>query len=202
MVDDDMFIDALDLDSPEIALLQNDRRILCLSCRMSPRMDVFFMKNRPQQVPRFGPGRTWKWKGLKGDWGYPMSAGGMHIFRTPDLVDAVVGCEYSSPNTFEDHALLERPPARPLMVCFEEAKVFCAAVNKVQTLNENRHSNSFPLAVLNETFLSGKRLSPHTHHQWRSRSPHGEARYEWLPEEVGVGDGGRGSSSGGSVGQG
>jgi len=180
LVDDDMFIDYLSLDSAEFAAFRAKRRILCLSCRMSPRMDFFYMKNLPVKPPRFRRNRTWRWKGQPGDWGYPMSAGGMHIFRTEDLARPVLRGEYWNPNTFEGRALMPNPPRRPLMICFEEAKVFCAAVNKVQTVNQNRHAGSYPPEELNSIFLAGRRLSCDKHHQIRTRSPHGEVAYEWI----------------------
>ena len=72
------------------------------------------------------------------------------------------------------------PPRRPLMICFEGAKVFCAAVNKVQTANQNRYADIYPVEVLNSMFLSGRRLSCDSSHRVQTRSPHGEVAYEWI----------------------
>jgi hypothetical protein len=179
LVDDDMFIDHLTLESPEFRELQTNRKILCLSCRMAPGMDFFYMKQVETQQPRFRSDRTWRWKRARGDWGYPMSAGGMHIFRTFDLEHAVAESEYRNPNTFEDWALLPNAPRRPFMICFGHAKVFCVAVNKVQTVNKNRHANTYPVDHLNSEFLAGRRLSSKAFHGLKTRSPHGELTYVW-----------------------
>ena len=179
LVDDDMFIDHLTLDSPEFGALRRSPKILCLSCRMAPGMDFFYMKQIEVPQPRFRADRTWRWKRVRGDWGYPMSAGGMHIFRSSDLERAVVESEYHNPNTFEDWALLPNAPRRPFMICFERAKVFCVAVNRVQTVNQNRHANTYPVEVLNSEFLAGRRLSSQAFQGLKTRSPHGELTYVW-----------------------
>ena len=180
LVDDDIFIDHLTLDSVEFHRFASDRRVLALSGRMCPRLDYFYMKDVTVRPPRFGPDRTWRWKGLAGDWGYPMSVSGLHIFRTDDLYTPVVETPYTNPNTFEGRALLKHPPRRPLMICYAEAKVFCVAVNKVQTVNQNRHADSYPVERLNTLFLDGRRLSCANHHLIRRRSAHGELEYEWT----------------------
>lgn len=180
LVDDDMFIDDLTLESPEFRTFASKPRILCLSCRMCPRLDYFYVKNLDVPPPRFKRDRRWRWKGLRGDWGYPMSVSGLHVFRTEDLARPILESGYWNPNTFEGRALMPNPPRRPFMICFEEAKVFCVAVNKVQTVNQNRHSNSYPVEELNSRFLDGRRLSCANNHRVRMRSAHGEVAYEWM----------------------
>jgi hypothetical protein len=114
-----------------------------------------------------------------------MSVSGLHIFRSADLAEGIRDGEYRNPNTFEKYGLVAHTPRRPLMVCFEEAKVFCVAVNRVQTVNQNRSADTYPVEELNSRFLNGHRLSCAGHHRIRMRSAHGEIAYEWQEPSPG-----------------
>jgi hypothetical protein len=98
----------------------------------------------------------WFWKGLPGDFGYPMSLDA-NIFRTDDIFPLACNLKYENPNTFEG-VLAVNPINRPYMICYPESKVMNIPVNKVQTANGN-HCGNISSDFLNREFTNLKMIS-------------------------------------------
>lgn len=183
LVDDDVFLDDLTLESQEFKTFTQNTAIACLSPRMAPYVTFCYTANIPAPPPAFGPGlKIWNWQDPKlcGDWNYPMSIASFHVFRREDLARPINIGNFRAPNSFEGTCLAPNPPNhRPLMICYENAKCFCVTNNRVQTENGNRHENSAPLDQLNAAFVAGKRLSPHANYLHKANTAHGPAKYIW-----------------------
>lgn len=174
LVDDDVFVDYMTLDSPEVKAFMRNPTILCVSPRIAPYVNFCYTQNAPQPPPaHFYEERSWEWNGLFGDWGYPMSIAAFHIFRTLDLAKAINNVYFPAPNYLEGVCLDPNRPNRPLMICFETSKCITATNNRVQSVNTNRNENTNPLDKTNEVFLSGKRLDPDANHQTKLNMCHG-----------------------------
>jgi hypothetical protein len=181
LVDDDVFIDDITLESPEFKLFLENPKIACLSGRMAPYIDFCYTANIPTNPPKFNPDGTWDWtdSSLKGDWNYPCSIASFHVFHKEDLAPAINDGNYRAPNTFEA-ALASAPPIhRPLMICFNRAKCYCGTNNRVQTENMNRNENTHPIDSLNVMFTMGRRLSPTKNYGLMSNTAHGPVKYSW-----------------------
>jgi hypothetical protein len=179
LVDDDVFIDEVSLDSPEFKLFLENPKIACLSGRMAHYINFCYTANIEAPQPKFNPDRTWDWTTpeLKGDWNYPQSIASFHIFHKEDLAHAINHGNYRAPNTFE--AALIPPIHRPLMICFERAKCYCGTNNRVQTENMNRNENTHPIDSMNVMFTMGRRLSPTANYHLESNTAHGPVKYIW-----------------------
>jgi SAM-dependent methyltransferase len=176
LVDDDVFKQPFTLDTPEFARFANDSSIMCLSLRMCPRMDYCYTRDFHTPIPVFEAGNVWEWRGLKGDWGYPMSIDG-HIFRSAELVPQLHHLDFKDPNTFED-ALARHPLPNPKAICFDESRVINLPVNRVQDTAPNRHG-AITAESLNARYLSGSRLSLDTVAGVANPSPHHELPLLW-----------------------
>jgi len=182
LVDDDVMINDLTLQCPEFQEFLNNSQIACFSGRMSPHINYCYTANIPAPQPKFNTNRTWNWQdpSLRGDWNYPMSIASFHVFRRDDLTKTINIEPFSSPNYFEQ-ALANNPPMnRPLMICCETAKFYCATLNRVQNDNANRNENSAPLDILNREFVAGRRLSPTANYNLMSNAAHGKVYYVWI----------------------
>jgi hypothetical protein len=122
---------------------------------MHPRISYCYTEKRETKAPEVVDG-LWLWKGLPGDWGYPMSVDG-HIYRTSQLKPVINSLNFSNPNTFEG-ILDQHRIDLPYMVCLDNSPLLNIPVNKVQTANGN-HCGSISAEYLNEVYLSGRQIS-------------------------------------------
>ena len=178
LVDDDVFIDNFSINDPEIQEFFNNEDISCVSPRMAPYINFCYTQNKPQPPPIFNEKRMWKWKEAVHDWNYPTSIASFHIFRTKDLV-FLNTMPFKGPNSLEGNMCGMYPQNRNYMICYNHAKCFCAATNKIQCENNNRHENSNSLEDLNTGFINGERLSPDINDKYTFNMAHGPIKYEW-----------------------
>lgn len=179
IVDDDIFINDMSLDMTEFKEFDNNPFIATLSPRLHPNVNFCYTQNAPAQQPIYNEKRMWKWReNCSGDHNYPWSVAAFHIFRKCDIL-SLNNMQFKAPNTFEA-ALCNVPfTARDWMICFENAKTFTGANNRIQFENNNRNENSHPIEELNKIFLSGKRLSVNANHGLVRNMCHGPVTYIW-----------------------
>jgi hypothetical protein len=177
LVDDDIFINHFSIDTPEFKTFESNPNIYCLSPRLAPYINYCYTEKKPQPAPQFNADRTWNWKGLVGDWGYPPSIASFQIFRTARL-QYLNGIHFRSPNYLEG-GMCGNMPSEDLMICFETQKCICSTGNKVQVDNANHHDNTHSVEELNMGFVNGKRLSTEANDGLRYNMCHGPLRYDW-----------------------
>jgi hypothetical protein len=136
--------------------------VLCLSLRLQPGLTHCYPQNCDNVIPEIAADGTFRWgrrkwlwyRGIPGDYGYPMSLDG-HVFRTADILPLLHRLDYTNPNTLELQLSLYPAWNRPLMACLPRSPVMNIPVNVVQSSWENRHGR-ISAAELNEKFLSGR----------------------------------------------
>ena len=175
-----MFIDKISLNDKEMIEFFNNSTISTISPRLSKRVNYCYTQNAPAIAPIMNEKNIWNWRDGKcsGDWNYPFSVAAFHIFRKSDL-ECLRMHNFRAPNTFE--AAMNSVPftGRDNMICYNGAKCFTAANNKVQIENNNRHENSHSIEYLNKIFLDGHRLSPIVNQNMKSNACHGPVNYLW-----------------------
>lgn len=149
LVDDDVMIKPFDENCPELEEFKTNQDIVGLSLRLAPYYE---------DAPKF-QNNTWSWRGLKHDWGYPMSVSA-HIFRKQDILPIIVNGVFNTPNDLEV-LLRKNPPNKPIMMCMDRPSIINVPANQVQTkYRQNRFKNmGIPAEGINEKFLSGLRIS-------------------------------------------
>lgn len=180
-VDDDVFKEPFELDTPEFHAFVSDPEIACLSLRMCPRLDRCYTMNELTAPPPFERGTVWRWLGEGGDWGYPMSLE-FHIFRREQILPLISELEFFNPNSFEA-GLATRPHVPPKMICFSESKIVNLPVNRVQDTFPNRHSGTHSQQDLNDGFVAGRRLALGPIAGFRNVSVHQEMELSWEGDE-------------------
>lgn len=148
-VDDIVWKEPFSLNCKEFENFKKDKSILTLSLRLHPNLIYCYTAN-VNMIPLLN--NVWNWRGLPGDYGYPMSLDG-HFFRTEEIIGLLKGMPYSNPNQLE--ALLAMYPInKPKMICCEKSIIFNNPCNKVQTNNPNKHGD-VTAEYLNQEFING-----------------------------------------------
>ena len=166
--DDDIFINPFFYNSIEFSEFQAKNKIYSLSLRLTPEHNYCYTCDKKMEVPEkysesclYSEPFKWDWTKAELDYGYPFSVDG-HIFRTKDIEQFIMECNYKNPNEFEaviatnlNNQRMNFP--KPLMMCPPKQVIVNNAVNIVQTAWKNRSGNQLPESLI-RAFLEGKRI--------------------------------------------
>lgn len=182
LVDDDVFVDYISLEDQEIKKFMSNDNFICLSPRISPGVNFCYTQNKPQLPPKFIEPGVWNWTdgSINGDWCYPLSIAGFHLFKTSVISPIINRIEFRAPNSFEGSMEGLAPRDKNLMICYQTCKVITGTDNKVQTENGNSCDNTHSVDDLNSRFLSGKRLSTDANHKKVLNMCHGPLKLEFV----------------------
>lgn len=156
LVDDSFFcVPFLHKDFIDTGFAQRDD-VATLSLRMG--LNINSGINGGMEKPRFISTRPllWEWQGKSGGWGYPMTVDA-HIYHTQMLKVKLPTLYFNGPNTLES-IMVNSPLQAPLMMAFNQSKVFNCPLNRVQNSFLNAHMG-IAAESLNLQFLQNKRLS-------------------------------------------
>lgn len=152
-VDDDVFKEHFDFYDKQMDIFSWNEGILCRSLRLHKNLNYCYTLQLPIKPPAFGSDNVFTWRGLKGDYGYPMSLDG-HIFRTKDILHHIDGLDYKNPNMLE--GLMARHPGnKSLMICYDKSVIINNPINRVQNISKNIHGN-ISAEELNNRFINGE----------------------------------------------
>jgi hypothetical protein len=165
LVDDNIFVRPFSLRLIVEALEQQPSAI-GFSLRVGRNTTRCYSMNCAQPLPEFQPvaaGLRFRWVGQTGDFGYPIEVSSS-VYRLADLIGLLRSLPYTNPNRLEQ--VLSSSSSlfalsKPNLLCFDHSVAFCAPVNKVQSILDNRsgiqegHSSE----ALNELFLDGHRIN-------------------------------------------
>ena len=160
LVDDDVFVDKFDMNTSLYKAFLLDSETVCLNLRMSPQINVCFtkgIKTPPPILESYHEGFKWNWKGLPGEWGYPMSVTS-HIFRTKEYRELLKHASFHNPPSLESVTMKRKPNNKPFMICYDKAKTIDIPLNSVQKHETKKHMH-ISQEGLNAQFLFGKSIS-------------------------------------------
>jgi uncharacterized Rmd1/YagE family protein len=153
-----------------------DPKMACLSLRLGQNITSHYIKGA-SPPPEITNG-AWEWAGKNIDWGYPMSAGSGHIFRTIDIAPIIKNGTYDTPTEFED-AMNAMKIKRPKMFCYNHSKVVNFAVNRVQTKRETL-CGQITARELNDAYLKNKQIDLEQFHYYENETAHVILKeFEW-----------------------
>ena len=164
LVDDNLFIRPFRLQ--EIAgTLRAHPDAIGFSLRLGRNTTSCYSMQCEQPLPDFeaaAPGLRFAWSGQVGDFGYPLEVSSS-VYRSADLITLLRSLPYNNPNRLEQglsaaSGLYAR--RLPTLLCFEQSVAFCAPVNKVQSILDNRSGaqEEYSSESLNNLFLDGYRV--------------------------------------------
>lgn len=164
LVDDNIFIRPFSL--PEMAAaLSSDPQAIAFSLRVGTNTTSCYSMQCDQPLPAFenvASGLRFSWPGQVGDFGYPLEVSSS-VYRSRDLIPLLRRLPYSNPNRLEQglaaaSALYSR--SLPKLLCFNLSVAFCAPINKVQSIVDNRSGGepSYSSEALQSLFSDGFRV--------------------------------------------
>ena len=144
LVDDNIFCRSFSLESATRALDARPQAI-GFSLRLGRNTTYCYPLDSQQCTPRFAAigdcVLAFDWTTAECDFGYPLEVSSS-IYRASRIARILAGLSFSNPNTLEGRlaGTARQSWARrtPELLCFERSVAFCNAVNKVQTVCENR----------------------------------------------------------------
>jgi len=175
-VDDIIWKNKFSIQDIEFKNFENNQNILTLSLRLHPNLTYCYAASvnmKPLST------NVWNWRGLPGDFGYPMSVDG-HLYRTNEIIGLVKGLQYKNPNQFEA-ILAAYPINKPLISCYNKSIIFNNPCNKVQTNNPNKHGN-ISAEYLNQEFLNGNIIDLEPYRGLDNESCHKEMPVRFIKE--------------------
>lgn len=177
LMDDDVYVRPFRTNDAEFREFARDKDIVALVLRMAPYMDYCYCINARTKPPKFERNRTWRWRGLIGDWCYPHSVDGT-IWRTSTVRGVLAHVRWTYLHQLEP--ALRMAMSGPLAICYDKPRLLNVANNSVQdTVKTNRHAGGDAMALC-ERFLGGERILPDNIEAADPSSPHFEIEYEWA----------------------
>ena len=165
MVDDNLFVRSFCLQQV-VDMLDSCPDAIGFSLRVGRNTTSCYSMQCEQPLPQFeslSPGLRFQWAGQVGDFGYPLEVSSS-VYRVADLIPLLRALPYSNPNRLEQGlasatGLFAR--RMPVLLCFEQSVAFCAPVNKVQSVLDNRSGAQaeYSSETLNTLFLDGYRIN-------------------------------------------
>lgn len=143
LVDDNIFVG--DFCLPDLTeAMDGHPDAIGFSLRLGANTVYSYSLDKKQAIPAFqetgGDICTFNWTKADGDFSYPLEVSSS-LYRTSDILDVIGPHDFTNPNTLE--ALLAGmarrfTDSRPSLLCFRRSVSFCAPVNMVQTVYDNR----------------------------------------------------------------
>lgn len=165
LVDDNLFIRDFSLNDVTREL-ESSPSALGFSLRVGKNTTYCYSNRCDQRLPAFreksGGVLQFRWPGEQGDFNYPLEVSSS-VYRTTDIIGLLRNLPYSNPNRLEQGLSVSSKlfsGRRPDLLCFEKSVAFCAPVNKVQSVLDNRAGSAeeYSSSALNEMFLAGRRI--------------------------------------------
>jgi hypothetical protein len=180
LVDDNLFIRPFRLEEIGNALSTYPDAI-GFSLRVGRNTTSCYSMQCDQPLPEFEaspPVLRFAWSGQVGDFGYPLEVSSS-VYRCSDLAPLLRRIPYNNPNRLEQglsaaSGLYSR--RLPTLLCFELSVAFCAPVNKVQSILNNRSGSQdhYSSESLNALFLEGFRVDVAALREFMPRAAHEE----------------------------
>ncbi|MCT0209048.1 hypothetical protein [Synechococcus sp. CS-1332] len=164
LVDDNIFVRPFSFHAIVEALEQQPSAI-GFSLRVGRNTTTCYSMSCTQPLPEFMPvegGLRFRWVGQTGDFGYPIEVSSS-VYRLADLIGLLRTLPYTNPNRLEQ--VLSSSSSlfafsKPDLLCFDRSVAFCAPINKVQTILDNRagENDGYSSESLLERFFDGQRV--------------------------------------------
>ena len=189
LVDDNIFCRPFSIAAATTALEARPRAI-GFSLRLGRNTTYCYMRDMRQRVPHFEPidqrVLAFDWISAEGDFGYPLEVSSS-VYRGPQTARILARLSFSNPNTLEVHfansAMRYWAQRLPELLCFEQSVTFCNAVNKVQTVYDNRAGGEVELSAheLARRFDSGLRIDTGAFAGFTPNACHCDVPFSFVP---------------------
>ena len=192
LVDDNVFCRPFSIMAATRALDARPRAI-GFSLRLGRNTTYCYALDSQQHVPQLeviGDGVfAFDWTSAECDFGYPLEVSSS-IYRGTQVARVLAGLRFSNPNNLEGRLAgsARRSCARrsPELLCFEQSVTFCNAVNKVQTVYDNRAGEKDELSAreLAKRFDAGLRIDTRAFAGFTPDACHCDVPFSFIRDEA------------------
>lgn len=164
-VDDNIFLRKFSLSACVVALKQNNQAI-GVSLRLGKNTNYCYALNRNQNVPTMHKLTNslliYRWVEQEHDFAYPLELSSS-IYRTKQILPLLEKANYGNPNELEYQmacANVVYSKILPELICYDFSRTFCAPINIVQNIYDNRAGDRryYSAESLLKLYLRGKRV--------------------------------------------
>lgn len=166
LVDDNIFVRDFSL-AEAVTALEMSPTALGVSLRLGANTNYCYPLNRSQAVPEFsrliGPYCSFNWVNAQCDFNYPLEVSSS-IYKLALILPLLEQIDFKNPNTLEGNWAAKAKfygASHPCLICPEKSITFCAPVNKVQSVMDNRAGETHGVSAqaLADQYRAGKRLN-------------------------------------------
>jgi hypothetical protein len=191
MVDDNLFIGDFRLETI-VGALAKFPNSLGFSLRVGRNTTYCYSNRCAQPLPDFemaGEGiLRFHWPGETGDFGYPLEVSSS-VYRVRDIDALLRKLPYGNPNRLEQGLSVSSrffANKKSELLCFDRSVAFCAPVNKVQRVVDNRAGTNAENSVdaLNSLFMAGYRIDAEALKDFVSHAAHQELELPLTKDAV------------------
>lgn len=165
LVDDNIFVRDFSVGDI-VSAMEKYPDALGLSLRLGENTTYCYALDKPQQPPAFQHVMKdifiYSWPTADADFGYPIELSSS-AYRVSEMLSLFASVPFRNPNTLES-AVAGRARrfagSHPDLLCFRQSVAFCAPINRVQDVMQNRAGQNAQLSSekLAELFAGGKRI--------------------------------------------
>lgn len=181
LVDDNIFTRDFSLESI-IQQMRECPKALGFSLRLGRNTTYCYAHSSDQALPHFTEITDhvlrYDWTAAEHDFAYPLEVSSS-VFRVKQILPLLLRSDFGNPNGLE--GVIASQPYRyartnPFLFCFETSITFCAPINIVQNVVNNRVGNQslYSAASLCQIFESGERINIRVFDDFVSNSCHQE----------------------------
>ena len=187
--DDDVFVKPVSVKEYEflMGVYKSNQNIHVLSFRMNMSINFCNPANtaieRPSSFIESEEYLLWNWQqpGINRHycWGYPMAINS-HLYPRERIVDQIKRSDFHNVNSLESRLNGKRWFDKPLILSFNETKVFNVQNNFVQGSRMKEEHFNQSIKMLNDKFLQGYRLSTKNLYGMNPQRAHGAIEYQFI----------------------
>lgn len=164
-VDDNIFLKDFSF-SVCVDALKINKQAIGVSLRLGKNTDYCYALNQKQKVPDMDELNDslfiYRWVGEEHDFSYPLELSSS-IYRTEQILPLFEKANYRNPNELEHQMACASSiysKLLPKIICFDISRTFCAPINIVQDIYDNRAGNRryYSVESLLKLYLNGKRI--------------------------------------------
>ncbi|MBX7142821.1 MAG: glycosyltransferase [Oligoflexia bacterium] len=187
LVDDNIFVRDFSL-SEVVSVLQRVPTALGVSLRLGTNTNYCYSLNKPQAIPQLAPVAgefcSFNWTAGQCDFNYPLEVSSS-VYDLKLIRPVLEQIEFKNPNSFEarwsEKASLYSA-THPLLICPQKSLTFCAPINKVQSVADNRAGETHGVSAeeLANIYKTGKILDVKAYVEFTPNACHQEVELKLV----------------------
>jgi len=187
LVDDNIFLRDFSISDLTNNLNEN-KNALGFSLRLGANTVYSYALHSSQPLPNFTNVTSdilkYAWTSAERDFGYPLEVSSS-LYRVKEIYPLLVQIHFRNPNTLEDQLAANKHiyvKTRPMLLCGKRSLTFCAPLNMVQDVCDNRAGSEdcYTSNTLSKKFGEGYRINIENYTNFTPNACHQEVSLDFI----------------------